>query len=316
VIPVSTPPSIICPIDFSEGSLTALHYAAVIAEHFGARLFVVSVDDPLLASAAESAGLAPLAGETENELRRFVADAVPHAMVRAATIEFQVRIGKPATEILRFAQEAHSDLIVISSHGRSGLRKKFFGSTTERVLRETTIPVLITPREAGPVVSVDALGRHLKRIVAPVDLTAASALQIKVAGGIALALGLPLVVAHAIEPVFIPPKLRAAIPGADMERRADVDTRLRDLVAASGLRPAPETIVLNGETSEEIVRLADTRGAGLIVMGLHSSGVNGPRMGSVTYRVLCMTRALVLALPAPAPGSTRWTHLSETASVP
>jgi hypothetical protein len=45
------------------------------------------------------------------------------------------------------------------------------------------------------------------------------------------------------------------------------------------------------------VKLANTRGAGLIVIGLHSSGLLGPRMGSVTCRVLCLTPALALALP-------------------
>jgi nucleotide-binding universal stress UspA family protein len=58
-----------------------------------------------------------------------------------------------------------------------------------------------------------------------------------------------------------------------------------------------EPIVLTGEPSEEIVTLAETRQARLIVMGLHSSGLLGPRMGSVTYRVLCRTNSLVLALP-------------------
>jgi nucleotide-binding universal stress UspA family protein len=56
-------------------------------------------------------------------------------------------------------------------------------------------------------------------------------------------------------------------------------------------------VVLTGEPSEEIVELADVRDAHLIVMGLHSSGLVGPRMGSVTYRVLCLTHAMVLALP-------------------
>jgi nucleotide-binding universal stress UspA family protein len=55
--------------------------------------------------------------------------------------------------------------------------------------------------------------------------------------------------------------------------------------------------VVIGDPAEEIVKVAEARGAGLIVMGLHSSTLLGPRMGSVTYRVLCLTRTLVLALP-------------------
>jgi nucleotide-binding universal stress UspA family protein len=52
-----------------------------------------------------------------------------------------------------------------------------------------------------------------------------------------------------------------------------------------------------GDPAEEIAKFAQSRHAGLIVIGLHASPLSGPRMGSVTYRVLCLTRTLVLALP-------------------
>jgi nucleotide-binding universal stress UspA family protein len=229
----------------------------------------------------------------------------------AATVDFRVTVGKAATEILRLANQEHSNLIVISSHGRSGIRKTFFGSTTERVLRETTIPVLVTPPDAKRVISLSGIGRQLRRVLAPVDLTPASLSQAKIAGGIARAMDAPLLIASVIEPVYIPPRLRTAIPGADRLRRADVETQLQDLVASSGMRASAETIVLHGDTAREIVKLADTRGAGLIVMGLHSSGLLGPRIGSVTYRVLCLTRALVLALPPLPSASATWAPTAE-----
>lgn len=58
-----------------------------------------------------------------------------------------------------------------------------------------------------------------------------------------------------------------------------------------------ETLVVGGDPAGEIVKLTDARHANLIVMGLHSSELLGPRMGSVTYRVLALTRTLVLAVP-------------------
>lgn len=288
-------PSIVCPVDFSEASRTALHYAAVIADHFGARLVVATVDDPLLDSAAESAGVS-LEQETERELQRFVADTVPKASAPPTTLDVTVSVGKPAPEILRVAQEAAADLIVMSSHGQSGMSKRFFGSTTERVLRETTIPVLVTPKDAERAVSISGMSRHVGHVMAPVDLTAASPHQVKVAGGIAVALGVPLLLATVLESLHIPQRVRLAIPGPDNERRANAEAGLLDLINASETNAAVETFVLSGDPSEEIVRLAETRQAGLIVMGLHSSGMLGPRMGSVTYRVLCLTRSLVLAL--------------------
>jgi nucleotide-binding universal stress UspA family protein len=179
------------------------------------------------------------------------------------------------------------------------------------VLRETTTPVLITPRDAARVASVSDISGRLRRVIAPVDLTGASPRQVRIAGGIAFAIGVPLLLAYVLESIYIPPRVRAAIPGADHERRADAEARLRALAASSGGADV-ETLSLEGDASEEIVRLADTRGAGLIVMGLHSSGLLGPRMGSVTYRVLCRTRALVLALPPALAASAAWTTAADT----
>src|SRR5262245_51408827 len=90
-------PSILCPVDFSEASRSALSYAAAIGDHFGARLTVLSVDDPLLAEAAAAAGIVPsLAEETRCELQRFCSEALSHRRAGARTIDYLVTTGKPA----------------------------------------------------------------------------------------------------------------------------------------------------------------------------------------------------------------------------
>jgi nucleotide-binding universal stress UspA family protein len=295
-------PTIVCPVDFSEPSQAALHHAGLLADHFGARLLVLTVDDPTLVSAAEAAGLPPLAQATEEELRRFVSATIAPAAGRAAELEYRISVGKPAAEILRAARESHADAIVLSSHGRSGLGKRFFGSTTERVLRETATPVLVTPGDAARLASLSEIARRVRHVLAPVDLTEASSHQVAVAGAIARGLGAPLILAHVLESIYVPPRLRMAVAGTDALRRGDAETALLGLAASSDAKAPAETMVLRGDPSEEIVKLADTRGAGVVVMGLHSSGLAGPRMGSVTYRVLCQTRAFVVALP-PVPAA-------------
>lgn len=299
---MAQPPLIVCPVDFSEASRTALQYASAIADHFGARLVVLSVDDPLLTAVA-AAGSEPLADATSREIQRFIDAGLAQTAAGPKSIEVQVAVGKPAVEILRVARENDADLIVISSHGRSGTSKRFFGSTTEGVLRTTDIPVLVTPKTGRPVGGLSDIVRTLHRVVAPVDLSAASPHQIRIASRIAEALSLPLLLPHVIEPVFVPSPIRWAMPGLDAERRAQAAADLHALVGREGAGTSAETLILTGDASEEIVKLAQTRGAGLIVMGLHSADLGGPRMGSVTYRVLSMAdNALVLAMPtAPAP---------------
>jgi nucleotide-binding universal stress UspA family protein len=173
----------------------------------------------------------------------------------------------------------------------------FFGSTTERVLRETVVPVLVTPGgDAAPVVLED-VRKAIRRVLVPVDLTAASSHQLNIAGRLADALSLPLVVVHVIEPVRSIVSTHGTPSTVETERRYRAEAELERAANAFAGATRPEALVAYGEPAEEIAKVASDRGAGLIVMGLHSSPMLGPRMGSVTYRVLCVAHRLVLALP-------------------
>jgi nucleotide-binding universal stress UspA family protein len=294
--------SVLCPIDFSDPSRSALRYGIAIANHFGARLTLLAVDDPLLVEAAASVGVVPsLTEETMQELRRLGADVLGKPYSQNTNIDFLVRTGKPAVEILRETRKIAADLIVMSSRGHTGVRKMFFGSTTERVLRETTVPVLVTPTEPPQGQSLDEIARYVNRIIAPVDLSEASSRQLAVAAGIAQALSVPLLIAHVLEPLVIPTRVRLAMSGTDEVRRASAEDKLADVAQSLPETVKTEALVVSGDPAEEIVKLTEARHAKLIVMGLHSAMLFGSRMGSVTYRVLSLTHTLVLALPPKTP---------------
>jgi nucleotide-binding universal stress UspA family protein len=291
-------PSILCPIDYSDASAGALRYAAAIAEHFGTRLIVLTVEDPLLTAAMDlGTGVIWTRDASEREITKFLSQVFGDDTAALAMCERDVAVGKPPVEILRVARERTCELIVMSSHGLTGARKLFFGSTAERVLRETTVPVLITPPvNPGPVRLEDAK-RLLGRIVVPVDLSPASLYQTRVAGSLAEALHLPLVLVHVIEPVRSVLLSRLHLAGLDSNRRALAEEALDRLVAAMPASLRPEALVVFGDPAEEAAKVVRDRRAGLVVMGLHGSPVLGPRMGSVTYRMLCLTPTVVLALP-------------------
>jgi nucleotide-binding universal stress UspA family protein len=291
-------PTILCPTDFSDASRGALRYARVIAEHFGSRLVIMSVEDPLLTEAVDlGTGVVWDPQETRRELARFAERTYDGEALHGVELEYQVAVGKPANEILRIATERGCDLIVMSTHGLTGVRKLFFGSTTERVLRETTVPVLLTPAtEEGPRNLPDVV-RSVRRILVPVDLSSSSLHQVHVASGLAQALAVPLVVTYVLEPVRTPLAARLHLPGVDLERRTRAEDALGELLATTPRRLNPEALLAYGDPAEEISKVARDRQAGLIVIGLHGSPMLGPRMGSVTYRVLCLAPTLVLALP-------------------
>ncbi len=135
--------SILCPVDFSANSRAALRYAAALARHSGCHLVVVYVNDPLLAIAAATRhGARSLIHTSEHDLRRFVtsvraARAIPATLITIA--------GKPAREIVNVAERHGCDLIVMGYRGVGGASRLLFGSTTEGVVRTTSVPVLAIP---------------------------------------------------------------------------------------------------------------------------------------------------------------------------
>jgi nucleotide-binding universal stress UspA family protein len=291
-------PSILCPIDFSGASAGSLRYAAAIASHFATRLIVLTVEDPLLTEAVDlGTGIVWSPDDCKREMVQFAARTFGASSPMLSMLEYEVAVGKPAPEILRVARERSCELIVISTHGLTGIRKLFFGSTTERVLRETTRPVLVTPpHDPGPL-QLEDIREAIRRIILPVDLTPASLHQAQVASGLAEALTLPVILVHVIEPLKTRLAARLHLTGVEADRRAVAEEGLGEIVATMPPRLHPEALVAYGDPAEEVAKVVRDRQAGLVVMGLHGSPLLGPRMGSVTYRLLCLAPTLVLALP-------------------
>ena len=295
---MTSTPTVLCPVDFSDASGRALRLAGTIAAHFRARVIVLSVEDPLLTEAIDlGTGVVWDPALTRTELERFVTRTLHPPTISALELHYEVAVGKPAQQILRTARQCGCDLILMSTHGLTGLRKLFFGSTAERVLRGTTVPVLAIPPTYEGFETVEEMRRLVGRVLAPVDLTAASPHQVQVARGLAEALSVPLIVAHVIEPVRSPLAATLHLPSIEMERRRRAEESLSDLLATGPRKLQPEALVAFGDPAEEITKIARNRSAGLLVVGLHGSPLTGPRMGSVTYRVLCLAHAPVLALP-------------------
>jgi nucleotide-binding universal stress UspA family protein len=185
----------------------------------------------------------------------------------------------------------------MASHGSTGFRKLFFGSTTERVLRETTVPMLVTPAgDRGPS-KLDDLKGAVRRVLVPVDLIGGRSDHQAIGQQVAEALTVPLLLLRVIEPVRTVPSPQAALAHVETERRYRVEEALQQAVAAMPSPVRCEALIAYGEPAEEIAKVATDRGAGLIVMGQQSSPDGGPRMGSVTYRVLCLANSLVLTIP-------------------
>ncbi len=292
-------PSILCPIDFSEASAGAMRYAAAIAARFSTPLILMSVEDPLLTEAVDlGTGIVWTPEDCKRDMEQFAAKTFGAGSPLAATMEFEVAVGKPAIEILRAARERSCELVVMSTHGLTGARKLFFGSTTERVLRETTKPVLVTPAVDPGAIRIDDPKQLLHRILVAVDLSPASVAQAQAACRVAEAFDLPILLVHVVEPLKSRIAARLQLAGVEADRRSVAEEGVNKLMGTLPARLHPEGLVAYGDPAEEIAKVARDRLAGLVIVGLHGSPPLGPRMGSVTYRLLCVSSTLVLALPS------------------
>jgi nucleotide-binding universal stress UspA family protein len=147
--------SILLPTDFSECGNFALSYAASLARKFGASIIAVHVIEPMVPTVGYSGMTEPLpiadiADQLETSAERELPRIAECEECAGLEIEEVIVHGEAAAEIVRVAKEKNADLIVLSSHGRTGIGRILFGSTAEAVVRHASCPVLVVkPAKAG-----------------------------------------------------------------------------------------------------------------------------------------------------------------------
>lgn len=145
--------TILAPTDFSHHAASAVRYACGLAEKFGSTLHLLHVlseaipagPDPML-----TAVLPPdYYQQSEAAAREAIGQVLDPAWGRPAAVETAVRWGAPVDSVIDYATLKQIDLIVIATHGRTGLSHVLMGSVAERIVREAPCPVL-TIRDRTP----------------------------------------------------------------------------------------------------------------------------------------------------------------------
>lgn len=136
---------ILVPIDFSDYSKSALKYAAQIAKFFEASITLVYVVEPMIYPADFSMGQVAIPStdmnlheRAEEELNTLAKSVIDSSL----KVDVVIKTGKPFVEINETAQEIDADLIIIATHGHTGVEHILFGSTAEKVVRKAPCPVL------------------------------------------------------------------------------------------------------------------------------------------------------------------------------
>ena len=286
-------PTILCAIDFSRHSRRALRLALALAARQHSRVVAVHAIEPLLAEAAATlTASSTLEPDAERELIALVENE-RRAVAGAPAVDATVRVGPPASVILEAAENAGAGLIAMGTQGLGGLRKLFFGSIAERVLRDAPIPVVAVP------VPDDDNGSDapaIREVMAAVELDDTAEAIAGHAATVADALDVPLVLLHVVSRVYGAPRAASVEDAAERLRESNARERLGGLaerVGRTGVGPVVE--IRSGPAAEEIASAAAARQA-LVTL---ASGGNDEhhRPGSIAYRVLCLSDLPVLAVP-------------------
>lgn len=128
---------IVCPVDFSKPSEMALEVASKLARDNRAKLFIVYVEDVTVTThPGLFGGLPPMGWAARQKLNA--------TLPTATEVEFEhdMLVGDPADQIVEFAEKKGADLIVMGTHGHTGIARVLLGSVAEGVVRRATVPVL------------------------------------------------------------------------------------------------------------------------------------------------------------------------------
>ena len=286
--------------DFSDESRQALPYAAVFAERLGGEIMLLNVlEPPPRFAGLESVVLPQFDDAAVGRVYRSLDALARQAFKANARVKTHVRTGKPFREITKAARELAADLLIMATHGYSGLKHTWLGSTTERVIRRTPCPLLAvrgsedkTSRLQKPVA--------IRRIVLATDFSDNSMRAFPLGQSLAARLGARVTLMHVVERFPID-----AMLGKELTR--DTSTRLMER-ARSRLTELSESLrkksgfqadimVRFGTPFAEIARGAKALDASLIVLATHGyAGFKHVYLGSVAERVVRHAHCPVLVV--------------------
>lgn len=286
--------NILAPTDLSALARHAVVRAALIAADSGARLalqHVVSVGALDALRHLIDGGTGDLEQRLLDEVRGEVqALAAEMAAAHGVVPDIQLVVGSVLPEIASHADAIEADLLVMGARGAGFMRELLIGSTTERVLRKTTRPLLVVKQMAH---------ESYRRVLVPVDFSPRALHALHAAQLVAPQA--EIVLLHAFEVPF-EGKLRyagveeSALSGLRVNAKREATARMNELVAAAGVdEHKVRRVVVHGEASSRILEQEQEQDCDLIVIGKRGLGViEEMLLGSVTKHVLAQSAADVL----------------------
>ncbi len=287
--------------DFSAQSLPAVRYALALGGKTGAAVTLLHVVETASSMSGLEAVLLARTDAEVAELARTKLEAFAQREAKGAgKITTVVRTGKPFHEISLVAGERAADLIVIATHGHTGLKRVWLGSTAERVVRHAPCPVLTVPTRDLPKRPGPASAFRLKKILVPIDFSNLSQDALPYAALLAKKFGAEVILLHVVQ-LFPMDRLLGGelisqtIVPAIQQAEIDLARMAADLSAATGGKVSG--VAREGTPHEAICQTAKSLKADLVVLTTHGySGLKHVWLGSTAERVVRHASCPVLAV--------------------
>jgi nucleotide-binding universal stress UspA family protein len=296
---------IVIGMDFSD---TAIRAATWASEHFATKADValVHVIDPP-DQPPFGRHLLPPPDVVEGEAREYAATHLREiaASLRAGSVRSEIRVGKPYEQITKLARDTAADLVVVGPHGDRPRPSKFLGTTAERIVRTSPVPVLVATNPP--------LGRPHKLLV-PVDDLSITPTLLEWTRDLATDFDADVTLLHVWSNAVYShvASMSYAAKANEADAREEISAELRDAglrwlneIARTGIqRDRVTAAVTHGNPGDAAIELANAVHADLIVLGRRGTGLVAPALlGSTVGTVLHGSPCPVLVVTEPHDGS-------------
>lgn len=292
---------ILFPTDFSQPANRALDHALVLAHRLKATLTMLHIEVPYAADPNNPSYAFPDLDDLFRAIRELARQRLedPELPVMSGDIEIDHEVKRgisPAAEILEFAEEDGSEMIVMGTHGRGGLGHFLLGSTAEKVVRGAKVPVLTIHH--GEDLLLAREGKY-EKILVPIDFSESSRHALKQAAGLAEHFGSELVAVHVLEPVLSPQNLFAGDP-SPVAIDGDLTQRSEEAFREFAEGTAPESTqfkLLSGTVHKELIAAIKRESADLVVVADRGwSAVERLLLGGTTEKLIRKSPVPVLTV--------------------
>jgi nucleotide-binding universal stress UspA family protein len=279
---------IVVTTDFSETSRQALPVAAALARRFGSTLTLVYAFPASVPAELSHIGLVFEQQRLAKEAAVRLVSLRERELPVDLTVETLVLEGSPAHAISKFATDRKAGLIITATHGHTGLRHLWLGSTAERIVHNAPCPVLTVRQQPTQTAASPDKSWSVQRILIPTDLSEVSHQAISYASVFAHPPHTAASLIHVVEPPPYPEFGYAHIPLREAKLKQDAQQELNALcqeLANSGV--SASSVIRTGNAYREITEEAKKESSDLIIIATKGHGtIAHALLGSTAERVV------------------------------